>query len=374
MDITRSSQTCKAYKFNDMDSKELTLPYVEGLGKAEGLQEFAELLREAADMTGCGRACVDNVDWPDSFPYAPECNVIAGWCKKGIGILFNVKGLDLRAQAEEDNRRVCEDSCCEFFISDPKDGTYYNFEMNCIGTMLAGKRKTRNDYIHFTEDKLRQIHRFTSLDWKAYDISDKEFSWSVGMLIPFSLMGIDPVDRPLSLRANFYKCGDLTAHPHYLSWAPVRTENPDFHRPEFFGRLTLAPAPVSMMRKLFPFLLALYFACVGFLCFWHFDNLQDATQYIFGIPTDKIVHFCIFFPFPILSYATFGRKTKGKWKSVMFILGIFLAGCILGGATELGQGLTTYRSCDINDFRADALGMAISSVIVLVIDAIRHSK
>ena len=33
---------------------------------------------------------------------------------------------------------------------------------------------------------------------------------------------------------------DKTAHPHYLSWSPIGTEKPDFHRPEFFGELVLA--------------------------------------------------------------------------------------------------------------------------------------
>ena len=53
------------------------------------------------------------------------------------------------------------------------------------------------------------------------------------------LIGVDPENLPHSLRANFYKCGDKTAHPHYLSWSPIHTEKPDFHRPEFFGELIL---------------------------------------------------------------------------------------------------------------------------------------
>ena len=47
------------------------------------------------------------------------------------------------------------------------------------------------------------------------------------------------VSDPESIRANFYKCGDKTAHPHYLSWSPIDTPKPDFHRPEFFGELIL---------------------------------------------------------------------------------------------------------------------------------------
>ena len=36
-------------------------------------------------------------------------------------------------------------------------------------------------------------------------------------------------------RANFYKCGDETSHPHWLSWSPVKELN--FHAPDDFGEL-----------------------------------------------------------------------------------------------------------------------------------------
>ncbi|MBR6089456.1 MAG: hypothetical protein IKP86_05955, partial [Anaerolineaceae bacterium] len=38
-----------------------------------------------------------------------------------------------------------------------------------------------------------------------------------------------------ALRANIYKCGDQTVNKHYLSWNPIDSEKPDFHRPEDFG-------------------------------------------------------------------------------------------------------------------------------------------
>ena len=353
-----------------MESKKLVLPYVEGLDNAASLEEFSSMLCNATAATK-----VATLNWPDDFPYCPECNVRAAWCDKGLGILYNVKGLDLRALAMSDNGSVWQDSCCEFFVSDPCDGTYYNFEMNCIGTLLASKRKSREDCVHYTAEKLKKVKRFTSLERKQVEINDKEFSWSVGMFIPFSLIGIDKHHIPTSLKANFYKCGDLTAHTHFLSWSPIDAPKPDFHRPDFFGTLELAPKPApSFARIIFPLMFICYICAVGFLCFGHFEDMPDVATTIFGIPTDKVVHFSMFFPFPLLAYATFGRKTKGRWNSILFILGIFLTGCILGIATELGQGLTDYRSCDINDFRADALGMALSSVFALIIDAIRHSS
>ena len=137
----------------------------------------------------------------------------------------------------EDNGRVWEDSCCEFFMSDPEDGTYYNFEMNCIGTLLASKRKNRQDFRYFGKDELGQVVRHSSLERKEYGLTDGPYSWQTAICIPFSLVGINPDNLPGKIRANFYKCADKSAHPHFLSWNPVEIPEPDFHRPDYFGEL-----------------------------------------------------------------------------------------------------------------------------------------
>ena len=41
------------------------------------------------------------------------------------------------------------------------------------------------------------------------------------------------------LYANFYKCGDDTPQPHFISWSPIDLPKPDFHAPQFFGVLEL---------------------------------------------------------------------------------------------------------------------------------------
>ena len=43
----------------------------------------------------------------------------------------------------------------------------------------------------------------------------------------------------VEIRANCYKCGDLTPKPHYLSWNPVVNPTPDFHRSCDFGAMIL---------------------------------------------------------------------------------------------------------------------------------------
>jgi hypothetical protein len=86
---------------------------------------------------------------------------------------------------------------------------------------------------------MSQIKRYASLGNEPFEEKKGNFDWTLTVEIPFSLLGIDPDNLPESIRANFYKCGDGTSVPHYVSWNPIEVENPDFHRPEFFGELVM---------------------------------------------------------------------------------------------------------------------------------------
>ena len=213
--------------------KTIAVPYIENLEQ----KRFEELCLTMEENGS--KAFMDTVCWPDDFPYMPDASFSIARSATHLVILYRVCGLDLRAEALEDNGPVWEDSCCEFFVSDPEDGTYYNFEMNCIGTLLASKRKSRDDFRMFTEKQLGEIIRYSSLEKKRYDASGKLCTWQTAVCIPFRLIGADGSHLPESFRANFYKCADKAAHPHFLSWNPVEVPQPDFHRPEFFGRLDI---------------------------------------------------------------------------------------------------------------------------------------
>lgn len=116
-------------------------------------------------------------------------------------------------------------------------------------------------------------------------------------------------------------------------------------------------------------LFIIYLGAVAYCCFGHFNDLPEIGQDTFlGIPMDKIVHFLMFFPFPVLCFTAFSGRTNKPWKSVLAVSSVFLIGCLIAAGTEVGQSFTDYRSGDILDFAADAVSLAISSVIVLFID------
>ena len=69
-------------------------------------------------------------------------------------------------------------------------------------------------------------------------------NWNIEYRVPFQLFAkYFDIKAPKSgdvWRANFYKCGDKTSHPHWGSWAPVNTEQPNFHTPECFRPIIFA--------------------------------------------------------------------------------------------------------------------------------------
>ncbi len=125
----------------------------------------------------------------------------------------------------------------------------------------------------------------------------------------------------------------------------------------------------------FRILFFMYLAGVLFLCFGHFDSTPSVPLSFFGIPTDKIVHFTMFFPFPILAFFAFDRFTDSVKSTLLFTGTTFIVGLILAFGTEWGQAhFTEYRSGDPMDLLADTLALFLSSVLVIVVDIVKQRK
>lgn len=125
----------------------------------------------------------------------------------------------------------------------------------------------------------------------------------------------------------------------------------------------------------FRILFFMYVAGVLFLCFGHFDSTPSVPLDFFGIPTDKIVHFAMFFPFPILAFFAFDRFTETVKSTLLFVGVTFIIGLLLAFGTEWGQAhLTEYRSGDTMDLLADTIALLISSVVVALVDIAKQRK
>ena len=217
-----------------IEKKKLEVPFLPQLDDLDANQ-IISLLDEKGE-----RRTVECLNWKDQFPYRPLTSFSIAHSKKYIYIDFFVRSNYLRAVNFENNSNVYQDSCVEFFISPKDDGYYYNFEFNCIGTVHAAKRKDRHSGELLSDEDLNRIIRYPSCGTKPFNEVEGIFTWNLLVAIPLDILGLEYEEgKPIKVRGNFYKCGDKTSSPHYLSWSAIDTPNPDFHRPEFFGDITL---------------------------------------------------------------------------------------------------------------------------------------
>lgn len=212
--------------------KTLHIPFLESLDTVT-IENAAPILEENGQ---CSK--IEILNWPEQFNYNPITYFCVARSSTAFFINYTVKGSMLKAVYTEDQSPVHEDSCVEFFCMPEVADSYTNFEFNCIGVCSASKRKGRSeDVVPFSKEEMATIERFSSIGKKPFKEMEGIFEWELTVKIPFDLMQIDPKNLPAKIRANFYKCADDTNSVHFVSWAPIATENPDFHRPEFFGEL-----------------------------------------------------------------------------------------------------------------------------------------
>ena len=181
---------------------------------------------------------VSEVNWKD-FDYKPEVKFSIGYTAKEILLKYYVTEQWFKAVKTESNQEVYEDSCVEFFVSPSIDGRYYNFEFNGIGTCLMGTGTGRENLSRVDPGVISRIRRLTSAGNKPISNKAGEFSWTITIAIPLNVFIHHKITnlKGKEFRANFYKCGDKLTVPHFLTWNPVETEMPDYHRPEYFGFL-----------------------------------------------------------------------------------------------------------------------------------------
>ena len=113
-------------------------------------------------------------------------------------------------------------------------------------------------------------------------------------------------------------------------------------------------------------LLCLYIVAVGFLCLMKPDQIPSMPNDLWGIPLDKIAHFIMFFPFPVLAWFSLNPDGWKISKIFFSLIAIILTGAALAIGTEYLQKLSEYRTFDLYDFYADLLGMTICWLILCV--------
>lgn len=152
----------------------------------------------------------------------------------GFAVKFTVEEKNPLREKKQHLEYVHEDSCVEFFVNFLPEHSekYINFEVNAAGVMNAGFQSGRHDSVPLKEEEISGLHI------KAEVLENQ---WTVMYHISFDFIKKYYPEFEMKncsyIKGNLYKCGDKTEMEHYVSYFKVGTEKPDYHRPEFFGKI-----------------------------------------------------------------------------------------------------------------------------------------
>lgn len=177
-----------------------------------------------------------NQGWADKLTENLSVKCDLNIKKNSISLKFQIVEPSVRAENCGFNQKVWEDSCVELFLS--FDGSnYYNFEINCIGSVLGAYGPDRFSRQFIDPQILKLIEVLSSLGNKPIGIRNSVTNYEIEVLIPRQVFVFDNDPDLRKMSGNIYKCADRSPTPHYMYLYEIITEKPDFHRPEFFGKL-----------------------------------------------------------------------------------------------------------------------------------------
>ena len=175
---------------------------------------------------------IDNVEWTQ-FPYCPETTVKVLKGDEGLFVKFVTDEEELYMDCKEINGDVYLDSCVEFFFNPNPEETdgYFNFEINAAGTLHIGYGSGRSP--------LRS--RIPDIDPSIFKVETEfpEKGFILKLFIPYSFIEEKAGKIGEYFMGNFQKCREKGETPHFVTWSPIKTQKPDFHRPEYFARIDI---------------------------------------------------------------------------------------------------------------------------------------
>ena len=170
---------------------------------------------------------------------APDARAKFQYDDKYIYVLYQVKDRFVRGNFKNDQDMVCLDSCMEFFVQPDPAGPYYNFECNCIGTLLLYEIHVFGDIKKMSPmpaEELKSVKRFSTLPRNLKGELPGPLTWYLGLQIPIEMFarrtGVSTNLSGQVWHANVFKCADWTSNKCWLLWHKSYT----FHNPDGFGK------------------------------------------------------------------------------------------------------------------------------------------
>jgi len=187
---------------------------------------------DSVDWLNVPAAAIDIYKWVESTEYRSFAQLV--YVEK-YGFVCRMTCFEANPVAKytKIDDTVCFDSCMEFFVNFGGN-KYLNLEGNAIATVCMGSGSKRENR---TTVNRKLPGGFKTVAEKSYG------KWQLTYYLPIEEIQIFCPDisaetfcTGYTFSGNFYKtAGSQTGNEQYGMWNEVMTENPDFHRPEYFG-------------------------------------------------------------------------------------------------------------------------------------------
>ncbi|MHC4232463.1 MAG: carbohydrate-binding family 9-like protein [Planctomycetota bacterium] len=185
--------------------------------------------------------------WPVQSEHLPKSEVKLQYDDHELYVIFRVQDQYVRAVTTQIHGEVWKDSCVEFFFApNPNQpNAYFNVEINCCGVLLMRHHTGPRQNSRFLEiADCRQIRIASSASGPIRHEISKPLTWTLEYAVPLNILAhYTEIEKPapgVIWHGNFYKCADDSSHPHWITWSPVPSKTPNFHRPDCFGVLEFA--------------------------------------------------------------------------------------------------------------------------------------
>jgi hypothetical protein len=143
-----------------------------------------------------------------------------------VELMYTCLDQKIVSTVTEFNGPVSEDCCVEFFFKpDRRSDSYFNLEINSLGTPHMAYGPSREERTFVSKEYLENMEIKSTMEagkWilqASFNISELENEFKLELPLRDWL-------------ANFYRCGGPKGQ--YQTWNKIDTPEPDFHRPEFF--------------------------------------------------------------------------------------------------------------------------------------------
>lgn len=193
--------------------------------------EYKVVTTKNLDFSLAQLAPINQYRWAEGYEPVTNARVIF---VEGVGLALRIECLEENPKTTYYNfyDPVYKDSCVEMFVS--FDGEHYiNLEMNSYGasrTGFGGMRPNRGRIDKYIEPPKVKAGKIEG-GWYVEAIFTIEDMKKLYPNFEFK--------KGATFTGNFFKCGDETDIPHYGMWSVVESEEPNFHRPDFFGNFVI---------------------------------------------------------------------------------------------------------------------------------------